>query len=252
MTNADTILKFLEGTNGCCDDCIAAETRIEPRQQVNQICRRMEPRQITRRQDRCARCGRMKTVNVIHVNAPQPRVAALSRTSGPTTSRDPHVRAKLICGKLELNDVELVRRLLQAAAAVLADPAAWHPLEVHRERYFRTPDGRLPTDPGWYVICDATKVPLYVGKAENLDARLNTTNGSLDQFANSRRTQDPTRNFIKALCTMGYIPALRVAVVREPDLLGRVEVQGPLEDLDRGNVEKVLGVFRHVVVRSGV
>ncbi len=251
MSNADTILKFLEGANACCDDCIAAETRIEPRQQVNQICRRMEP-QITRRQDRCARCGRTKTVNVIHLDAAGPRVTASPKTPGPTTSPDPNVRAKLICGKLRLNDVELVGRLLQVAAAALSDPAAWHPLEVYREWYFRTPDGRLPTDPGWYVICDAAQTPLYVGKAENLDARLNTTSGSLDQFANSRRTQDPTRNFIKALSTMGYIPALRVALVREPDLLRRVGIEGPLENLDRGNVEKLLGLFRHVVIRSGV
>lgn len=251
MSNADTILKFLEGANACCDDCIAAETRIEPRQQVNQICRQMEARQITRRQDRCARCGRMKTVNVIHVNAPQPE-SRRPRELGPTTSPDPNVRAKLISGKLQMNDVALVGRLLRAVAAALSEPAAWHPLEVYRECYFRTPDGRLPTDPGWYVICDATQTPLYVGKAENLDTRLNTTSGSLDQFANSRRTQDPTRNFIKALCTQGYISALRVAVIREPDLLRRVGVEGPLEDLDRGNVEKLLGLFRHVVIRSGV
>jgi hypothetical protein len=147
-----------------------------------------------------------------------------------------------------LNDVELVRRLLQAAAALLADSAAWHRLEVHRERYFRTPDGRLPTEPGWYVVCDATKAPIYVGKAENLNARLNTTNGSLDQFANSRRTQDPARNFIKALRSMGYISSLRVAVVRERELLRQIGMDGPLEDLDRGNVEKLLGLFRQQVV----
>jgi hypothetical protein len=251
MSNADVILRFLEGRNGCCDDCIAAETHIEPRQQVNQICHRLEP-QITRRQDRCTWCGRTKTVNVIQVNAPQTQVEVSPRTLATMNSPDSHVRARLICGRLELNDVDVVDRLLQAAAKALSDPEAWHALAVYRQCYFRTPDGRLSSDPGWYVICDATRAPLYVGKAENLDARLNTTNGSLDQFANSRRTQEPARNFIKALSTMGYIRALHVAVIREPDLLRRVGVQGPLEDIDRSNVEKLLGLFRHMVTRSGV
>ncbi|WP_447860815.1 hypothetical protein [Nitrospira calida] len=250
MSNAETILKFLEGTTACCDDCIATATGIEPRQQVNQICRRLEPRHITRRQDRRVRCGRTKTVNVIRDSTPQARVTVSAPE--PAMSRGLSLRAKLICDKLDLNDIELVRRLLETVTAVLSAPAAWHALELHRECYFRTPEGRLPTDPGWYVICDAAKAPLYVGEAQNLDARLNNTNGSLDQFADSGRTQDPARNFIKALTTMGSIPALRVGIVLEPDLLSRVGVQGLLERLDRGNVEKLLGLLRHVVVRSGV
>jgi hypothetical protein len=252
MSNAKTILKFLEATTACCDDCISTATGIEPRQQVNQICRRLEPRGITRRRDQCSRCGRTKTVNVLSGTTPQARIPLPATPSELAMSRVPNLRAKLVCNRLDLNDIELVRRLLEAVTVVLSAPAAWHALEVYRECYFRTPDGRLPTDPGWYLICDAAKVPLYVGEAQNLNARLNTTNGSLDQFADSGRTQDPARNFIKALTTVGYIPALRVGVVREPDLLSRAGVQGSLERLDRGNVEKLIGLFRHVVVRSGV
>lgn len=250
MSNAETILNFLKRKTACCDDCIATATGIKPRQQVNQICRRLEPRHITRRQGRCVRCGRTKTVNVIVDSTPPNRVPM--STPEPSMSRGLSLRAKLVCDKLDLNNIELVRRLIETVTALLSAPAAWHALEVHREYYFRTPEGRLPTDPGWYVICDAAKAPLYVGEAQNLNARLNTTNGSLDQFADSGRTQDPARNFIKALTTMGYISALRVGIVREPDLLSRVGVQGPLKRLDRGNVEKLLSLFRHVVVRSGV
>lgn len=253
MSNAETTLKFLKGIpNGCCDDCISRETRIKPRQQVNHICRRMVPREITRRQDRCTLCSHTKIVNIIRESAGESGVAASPREARSAIPHDPHVHAKLICGKLDLTDVDLVGCLLRAAAVALSSPAAWHRLEVHRGCYFRTPDGRLPTDPGWYVICDATQTPLYVGKSESLDKRLNTTNGSLDQFLNSRRTQDPTRNFIKALYSMGVISSLRVAVVLEPDLLQRVGIQGPLEDLDRGNIEKLLSLFRLVVIRSGV
>jgi hypothetical protein len=252
MNNAETILRFLEGTNSCCDDCIARETHIEPRQQVNNICRRMELSALTRYQDRCALCGRTKTINVIRIGEEQPSVAPPMLTARMTMSRDSEKRARIICGKLDLNEIKLVGTLLQAAAAILSNEAAWYRLEVYRQYYFRIPDCRLPRDPGWYVICDAMKIPLYVGEAQNLDARLNTTNGSLDQFANSGRTQDPARNFIKALTTMGYIPTLHVGIISELDILNRVGIQGSLDRLDRGNVEKLFGLFRHVVVRSGI
>src|SRR5712692_1204268 len=146
MNNPETILRFLKGIpNGACDDCISRQTGIEPRQQVNQICRRIEQqRTITRRRDRCAVCGHTKTVNITRGSGSEAEAAASPRAVESVTAHDAHVRAKLICGKLDLNEVRVVDSLLQAAAAVLSDPAAWHRLEVYRGCYFRTPDGRLP------------------------------------------------------------------------------------------------------------
>jgi hypothetical protein len=43
-------------------------------------------------------------------------------------------------------------------------------------------------------------------------------------------------------------PRQQVSHIREPNLPGRIWVRGPLESLDRGNVEKLLGLFRHAVV----
>ncbi len=62
MSNAETILEFLEASpKGVCDDCISRETRVEPRQQVYQICRQLERREtVTRRKDCCALCGHTK------------------------------------------------------------------------------------------------------------------------------------------------------------------------------------------------
>jgi len=49
---------------------------------------------------------------------------------------------------------------------------------------------------------------------------------------------------------MSYIPVLFVAIAREADLLHRIGVLGPLDKLDRGNIEKMLGLYRHMVVTS--
>ncbi|MEW6375155.1 MAG: GIY-YIG nuclease family protein [Thermodesulfobacteriota bacterium] len=61
--------------------------------------------------------------------------------------------------------------------------------------YFSTP-ASLPTESGLYIILNGTS-PIYVGKAEDLNKRLNTENGSRDQFANPQRSSDIEGNFIK-------------------------------------------------------
>jgi hypothetical protein len=83
MSNAETILEFLERfSEGVCDDCISHETGVEPRQQVYQICRRLEQRDtITRRKYCCALCGHTKTVNLLGRVASAPEVATPRRAA---------------------------------------------------------------------------------------------------------------------------------------------------------------------------
>ena len=83
MSNAQTILEFLERfPQGVCDDCISRETGVEPRQQVHQICRRLEQRKtITRHKDRCARGDHTKTLNVISRGEPGADVARPPRAT---------------------------------------------------------------------------------------------------------------------------------------------------------------------------
>jgi hypothetical protein len=158
----------------------------------------------------------------------------------------PAPERRLKCGKLDLNDLARVKGLVHALAQSLADRIAWHRLEVHSRTYFRTPDGELPAEPGWYVI-DGDRKPIYVGLAEEgLNRRLNSNDA--DGFAHSTRTYESRRNFIKALRTMGYIADLRVGVIREPDLLRQIGLPGPLEPRDRKNIETMLDLFRHSVV----
>ncbi len=63
--NEDRILDFLEKENiGYCDDCLSVKLRIFPRQQVNQICRRLRVRGILiREKGLCLMCRKYKILN---------------------------------------------------------------------------------------------------------------------------------------------------------------------------------------------
>lgn len=74
MSNSDIILEYLEenAPGGYCDDCISGQLGIEPRQQVNQICRRLMQRgAISRNDGVCASCGGSKIVNASKMAPPQ-------------------------------------------------------------------------------------------------------------------------------------------------------------------------------------
>lgn len=151
----------------------------------------------------------------------------------------------LVHEAIDVNERSVVNTLVSAARAVLSRAGSWHRLEVRRARYFATPDGPLPHGPGWYVIGDRTGAARYVGEAGNLNARLNSDQGSLDNFANSNRASDPVRNFLKVFISTGLLGEPRVGVIEEAEILSVVGARTALSERDRCNVEKVLDVFRH-------
>ncbi len=158
------------------------------------------------------------------------------------------MRGELICGLIDLNNTAVMSRVLDAARDALALQTSWHKIAVRNTYYLSTPEDRVPRTPGWYFICDSA-APLYVGEAEDLNARLNSPNGSLDGFAYSKRRQDPTRNFLKRCVTVGMISEIQVGVVTEAQITDAVEVHSRLGKLDRRNVEKLFGLFRcHLTV----
>ncbi len=65
MTNKDTIQNFLSNNNQpFCDDCLSEELGIQPRQQINSICRRLfSENEIYRLKSRCVQCNKEKIVN---------------------------------------------------------------------------------------------------------------------------------------------------------------------------------------------
>ena len=94
------------------------------------------------------------------------------------------------------------------------------------------------------IILDSTQ-PLYVGKTNNLNARLNTDNGSRDNFGNHARTHYPMRNFIKKFMGIGAIEAPRVCIIRKSKLAAALGMpDSRLSELDVGNIEKVINLTR--------
>jgi len=74
MTNAEKILELLEVIRGpACDDCISLRSGVRPRQQVNQICRRLEGGgAVLRQRSVCVVCKGSKQTNSINKSGALP------------------------------------------------------------------------------------------------------------------------------------------------------------------------------------
>jgi hypothetical protein len=157
----------------------------------------------------------------------------------------------LRCDQPDLNDSAEVTDLLEALKKEAQNSQNLRHLEVRGTYYFTLPEGGIsPCAAGWYIICDHEHNPLYIGSAENLNKRLNTPDGSRDIFANPNRTSDPLRNFIKAFVNSSFLSELWVVIITEEALCFHVDADPPLSKLDRGNVEKVICLFREGIVRN--
>ena len=66
-TNAEIVMSLLkEYGHSLCDDCLSIKTKITPRQQVNQIARRLaEQGEVKRNRDKCHLCKTKKIVNTL-------------------------------------------------------------------------------------------------------------------------------------------------------------------------------------------
>ena len=102
--------------------------------------------------------------------------------------------------------------------------------------------------PGWYIIYDENYGVLYVGVAEDLNKRLNTKDGTRDNFANPKRLFDPERNFIKKFIILGIIRP-KVICIREKDFLEISDIKTQrLSKLDRKNIEKFIRIFSSYIL----
>lgn len=150
----------------------------------------------------------------------------------------------LVIGQIDFNDANMVTKLRLAIQDLINNVSSYYRLRFKPKCYFEIPDGSLPPERGWYIILDG-KVPVYVGKANDLNARLNTNNGSIDNFANEGRGSDSERNFIKKFDELNVFNALKVCILREKELASKVGLNpNNLTDLDRGNIEKLINIFR--------
>ena len=65
--NNDIIRGWLnKNPESACDDCISEKTGVSPRQQVNQLCRRLAEQTVcTRSKRKCPICSKAKLVTVL-------------------------------------------------------------------------------------------------------------------------------------------------------------------------------------------
>ncbi|MCZ0942127.1 MAG: hypothetical protein OXJ53_03620 [Gammaproteobacteria bacterium] len=148
-------------------------------------------------------------------------------------------------GALDFNDIGTVEVVRDAIAEMASRPDSYHALQFKSSYYFQVTDLQLPSEAGWYIILDGT-LPLYVGQANNLNARLNTSQGSTDNFGQSDRTSDPERNFIKKFIEVGVIQTPRVCIIRSSELAAAVGTpESRLTNTDKGNIEKFINLMRN-------
>jgi len=157
---------------------------------------------------------------------------------------------KLLCGRIDLNDHNLVRDVIRVLRELAKKLNNSHRLHISRDGcHFELPDGPITDAPGWYVILEQHRGPIYVGRASNLNNRLNLGAGSLDNFANQYRRSDSLRNFIKVFSVLGVLDKMRVILFAEKDFCSALGVD-PHEfaEHDRGNIEKLLNLFRYIII----
>lgn len=144
---------------------------------------------------------------------------------------------------IKLNDSVVVNNLRKVVDKLVQIPSCYYPLRFKPLYYFEVPAGGIPSESEWYIILEDKK-SLYTGKADDLNKRLNTNNGSVDNFANKGRNFAPERNFIKKFAELNILSNLRVCVIREKDVCSELNINpNALTDLDRGNIEKLINIF---------
>ncbi len=151
----------------------------------------------------------------------------------------------LIVDNIDLNDPKVMNNLREVIDKLVQIPSCYYPLRFKPSFYFEVPTGRIPQESGWYIILEGKK-PLYAGKTDDLNGRLNTNNGSIDNFAKKERSFDLERNFIKKFAELNILSNLRVCIIKEKDLCLELNISpNVLTDLDRGNIEKLINIFRY-------
>lgn len=150
----------------------------------------------------------------------------------------------LLVDHVNLNNTDTVRNVQAAVRKLVGNISSYYSLKFKPPYYFETPKVSLPSDKGWYILLH-DRTPIYVGRAADLNGRLNSDNGSRDNFGNKKRAPDAERNFIKKFAELGIFSKLMVCVLRESDICAEASLNSSnLTDRDRGNIEKLIDIFR--------
>ena len=147
----------------------------------------------------------------------------------------------LRCDIINLNNSDVVNSLKDKLREVIKE-SKFYDLHISKKYYFKL-DEEITINPGWYIIFEKDN-PLYVGQSQNLNSRLNTEDGSRDQFADPTRQSDSERNFIKKFSDLGIFNELKVLPINEETICKKMELEFPLSKLDRNNIEKFINIFK--------
>lgn len=150
-------------------------------------------------------------------------------------------------GRLDFNDLRVVESCREALQEMASRQSSYYPLRFKPGYYFETPAAQPPRSGGWYVMLEAT-TPIYVGRAEDLNGRLNSNHGSTDNFAKESRTSDAERNFVKKFHQLGHFKNLRVCVFQQHVFFHLISVDSNgITDTDKDNIEKFLNIHRGLI-----
>lgn len=145
---------------------------------------------------------------------------------------------------LNFNDSKIINDTRKIIKKLIKKPQSIFQLKFKEQYYFEVPNGPLPEKKGWYIILNERR-PIYIGTANNLDGRLNSNNGSIDDFANTSRSSDSIRNFIKKFNELGIFSNLEVVIITEQDFCQKFNSKlNELTNVDRLNLEKFMNIFR--------
>lgn len=70
----------------------------------------------------------------------------------------------LRCDRITISDKSIARRVLTVLCDLAREQSAVYRLEVTNTYYFSIPERTPTSEPGWYVICDSSRRPLYRGQ----------------------------------------------------------------------------------------
>lgn len=158
------------------------------------------------------------------------------------------IMPNLVYNSLNISESHLVNKIVFTLAQLANSEDNFFKLTIQNNIYFHISQNGITNGAGWYIIVDNYGNPLYVGTADDLNNRLNSQDGTRDNFANPERTSDSTRNIIKKFKELGIISELFVVVISENDFRQNLEIDNPLSRLDRENIEKILSIYRSSIL----
>jgi len=136
MSHNDTVLSFVRENAGLCDDCIATQLGIKPRQSVNIATRALtDADAIVRVAQECSRCKRQKIVNLPTTGLPSHHDSGTAMLTPRTESPAVAVRR----GALPVLDgAKSLRRLLDHAGSSIAQAIAEETVFLHPDTVKQT------------------------------------------------------------------------------------------------------------------